>query len=118
MGSRGSRQAPALLRPGEDRAIGVRGVGGGHDSNGGGIVPGDLAQGSEPVERPGIRELRPAQARDEVAAADAALVLQCRENRVETGKAPGNSLEGNGITGENPMAEEQLPGEGRQPLGR
>ncbi len=117
MGARRPRQASVLaLRPGERGAVGVRGVGGREDDGERRVGVG-LPEGAEPVEGAGVRELQAAEAGHEVAAADAAGLLEGLQHRVDGREPARDLLEGDRVAGEDAVALQQLLGERLHPLG-
>ena len=117
VGARRPREARVLaLRPGERRAVGVRGVGGG-ENDGLRLVGIGLAERAQPVERAGVRELQAAEAGHEVAAADAAGLFEGLQHRVDRREPARDLLERDRVAGQDAVALQQLLGEGFRPLG-
>ena len=95
------------LRPVQDRAVGLRRVGGGEHDRGRGVV---VALRAQALDRARQRELRAAEALDEVAAPGDADRLQRRELVVQRGEAAGDALGQHLLAGDDAVALEQQLG--------
>src|SRR5919206_2345208 len=103
------------LRPGQRRAVGLRRVGGGeHERRA--LVVGPLA--AQALDRAGQRELRPAEALDEVAAPAGADGLELRERVVQAGEAAGDALGQHLLARDDAVALEQQLGQRAPPARR
>ena len=102
--------------PGQCRAVGIRRVGGGEHQRERFLRR--LAEGAQPLFRARHRELRAAQAGDEISAASAAGVLHRLEHRVDGGKSAGNLFGLRGFASDDPMPGEQRLRQRRGAFGR
>ena len=93
-----------MLRPRQGRTVWIRRVGRGQEVDRAfrGSIRG-FAHGAQPIERPRQRELRRAQAIDEIAAPDAAGFLEGPKDRVDAGKAALDALTGDRLAGQHAM---------------
>src|SRR4051794_20907622 len=96
----GRTALPLELGPGERRAVGVRGVGGGQDLQ----LGLGLRQAPQALDGAGQRELGPAEALHEVAAPSRAEQLQVLQLAVDRGEAAGDALGDGGLAGDDPVA--------------
>src|SRR5690349_6648403 len=76
-----------------------------------------LAEGSQPIDGSRQRELRAAQALDEVTAADATRLLHGPQHRVQPRESAWPSLAGDALAGEDSIALEEHARRGVQPFG-
>ena len=112
---RGARGRPAVivaLGPGQHRAVGLGGVGGGEHQDAVLVV---LAPGAQALDRPGERELGAAQALDEVAATGDPQRLEGAQRVIEGGEASRHALGQHLLAGEDPVALQQELGERAAP---
>ena len=79
---------------------------------------GPLARGAKSIDSTGQRELRGAEARDEVAAPNAARVLHGLQDAVRRREPSAGPFRPNDLARENPVPLEQLPDLGCRAFGR
>ena len=95
-----------LFRPIQRRAVRIGGIGRAEHDDFGFVGP--IAQRSQQVERAGHRELRRAEAGDEIPAPDASRFFHSLQHRIDHAEAAGDGFRGDGFTRQDTVACEQL----------